>query len=232
MSSLARAVKRPQLKYTVMLLILLVWMAQAAYDYFDYWYTAPSLNRSLLKSMLVPEFLGRAIVFTFIAICLLRSWTYVFSNPDPSRGRRSLKLLGTVVLRVCAALVIVNLWNMFQNSPTRNCDEYTRLMTTAMGGNIFEEGGRRYEVKLCAVPSFAPLFSGRMRLQLLSADNDELLAERIFYWSSGSNGFWDSRIISTDPGKLNYGWGDGDDGYEGRLSLPPTKLDWLRARLP
>jgi hypothetical protein len=233
MSSLAWIVRRPQLKYTVALLILSIWMAQATDYSYPYWYREnPDLRISLLDGMVKLEFLGRAIIFTFIVICLLRSWAYVFADSGLDRGRRSLSLLGTVALRVVAALIIVNLWNIFQNSPERNCERYTRMMTsTYMGGNIFEEGGHRYEIKLCSVTSFAPLFPGRVRLQLFSVTTGELLAERIFYWSSANDWFWDSRVISKDPGKLNYGWGD-DDGYAGRLSLPPTKLDWLRARLP
>jgi hypothetical protein len=234
MSSLARAVRRPQLKYTVMLVILLVWVAQAVYESYTYKSgVIPPLSRSVVESMFIPKFLGRAIKYTFIVICLLRSWAYVFVDSNSDRRRRLFKLLRTVAIRIVAILMFINLWNQFINANGWNCEEYTRMMTTTMGGNIFEDGGQRYEVRLCEVRSMAPWFPERVRLHLFSYPGGELLAERIFYWSSVNDGmqFWDSRVITTNPGKLNYGSGD-DDGYAGRLSLPPTKLDWLRARLP
>jgi hypothetical protein len=232
MSSLARAVRRPQLKYTIILLILSVWVAQAAYDSYTFESgVIPPMSKSVLDSMRVPEFLGRAIMFTFIAICLLRSWAYVFFNSDSDRGRRVFKLLRTLAIRFIAVLIVVNLWNKIINSGEWSCEEYTRMMTTTMGGNVFEEGGRRYEVKLCKVLSLAPWFPERIRLQLLSYPGRELLVERTFFWSPIYDPRWDSSVISAGSGKVNYGEGD-DDGYAGRISLPPTKLDWLRARLP
>ncbi|WP_206996356.1 hypothetical protein [Trinickia mobilis] len=236
MSSLIRAIRQPQLKYTITLMIALVWMAQAVYDLYDYWDTAPFLERTLLRSMLVPEFLWRAIKFTFIAICLLRSWAYVFADSASGRAHRTFKLATTVALRIGIAALLLNLWNLWWNSGPvwssgpYGCEKYTAMMTETMGGNVFEDGGRRYEVRLCEVASWAPFFEKRMRLQLFSAATGDLLAERLFYFSLG-DGFWDARVITTKPGKLNYGHGD-DDGYGGRLSLPPTKLDWLRARFP
>ncbi|HLX02810.1 MAG TPA: hypothetical protein VKS80_11930 [Trinickia sp.] len=232
MSRLARAVKKPQLKYTIALLVMLAWLVQAACDSYSYRNMPdPDLRRSLLDSMFVPEFLWRAIKFTFIAICLLRSWAYVFADSASGRAYRTFKLSTTVALRIGIAALALNLWNLWWNtSPGGWCGPYTEIMTKTMGGNVFEDGGRRYEVRLCRVFSWGPLFSERMRLQLFSAATGELLAERFFYFSLAGDP-WDAREITTDPGKLNYGRGD-DDGYGGRLSLPPTKLDWLRARFP
>jgi hypothetical protein len=189
MSALAKAVRRPKLKYTVIVLILLLWVAQAVYESYTYKSgTVPPLSRSVLESMFILEFLGRAIIFTFIAICLLRSWTYVFSGSDPGGGRRLLKLLKTVAIRIVITLIAINVWNALINLKPSNCEEYNRIMAKYMGGNVFEEGGRRYEMKVCSVLSLAPWFSGRVRLQLFSAENGELLAERTF-WSSHDEWF-------------------------------------------
>lgn len=231
MSHVAQAVRRPQLKYTIMFLIMSAWVIQAACDSYSYRNMPdPDLRRSVLDGIFVPEFLWRAIKFTFIAICLLRSWAYVFADSASGRVYRALKLSATVAFRIGIAALVVNLWNLWWNSGPRHCERYTAMMTETMGGNVFEDGGRRYEISLCEVNSLAPTFEQRARLQLFSAATGELLAERFFYFSLTGT-FWDARMVTTDPGKLNYGHGD-DDGYEGRMSLPSTKLDWLRARFP
>jgi hypothetical protein len=238
MSSLAKAVRRPQLKYTSVLLILSIWIAQAAYYSYSYRYiTNPELQISLFDGMMKFKFLGRAIAFTFIAICLLRSWTYVFPDSDPVRRSRTVKLFRILLIRIGIVVLAINLWNLFLNSSPRKCEEYTKLMTGNMHyGNIVQGGSQLYEMQVCEVRSLSfqsltPLFDKRMRLQIFSSPKRELLAERIFYWSPTYDPRWDSSVVSAGCNKVDYGEGD-DDGYAGRISLPPTKLDWLRARLP
>ena len=75
--------------------------------------------------------------------------------------------------------------------------------------------------------------STRVRLQVLSVPGGELLSERIFYISDVED--YDNSMIRAFPDRIEYF--DNDQAsllpYVARtIPLPPTWLDWLRARLP
>jgi hypothetical protein len=108
--------------------------------------------------------------------------------------------------------------------PYGDCEKDTKDLN---GGERAYEG-RKYKIILCGDGGDENFNHDKIRMQILS-EGGELLAQRKFYvdWSGG----W--------PFKLEYGrdhliYPDitRPNDYKRKVSMPPTRLDWIRARVP
>lgn len=109
------------------------------------------------------------------------------------------------------------------------CDLYTK----EMNGGIRTLEGKSYKIVLCGYwGNIGPDgYSGRsdqVRLQIFSEEGD-LLAQRYFEPVTGLGKFGIELRYGT--GYLIYNDGEGP-GFQTRLAMPPTRLEWIRARLP
>ncbi|MGX8883946.1 hypothetical protein ACWWD9_12120 [Methylovorus sp. SPW-M1] len=105
----------------------------------------------------------------------------------------------------------------------QKCDLYTE----EMNGGVKTFQGRQYNIKLCGLrgridPSNVQ--DDEILLRVYSMQG-ELLAERYFEF------YWGLRELRYGKDYLMYADGDGE-GYATKMTMPPTRLDWIRARLP
>ncbi|ACT49660.1 hypothetical protein [Methylovorus glucosotrophus] len=114
---------------------------------------------------------------------------------------------------------------VFRHTPESygKCDLYTE----EMNGGIHTFQGQQYNIKLCGLkrgidPS--NIHYDEIRLAVYSMQG-ELLAERYFEFN------WELRELEYGNDYLIYADGGGA-GFETRMAMPPTRLDWIRARLP
>lgn len=141
-------------------------------------------------------------------------------------------------------------WHRYENNRERfDCEKNTEKL----GGGIYEFSGMKYEVKVCktGIDSWAQ-DTDVLAMMVYRQGSTELLAERLFdYYDSGAANpiggvvqFGQSDIDSSelnhrpfDKSKLQnlyYGHSNSlkGDGFAGSLTMPPTTLDWIRARIP
>jgi hypothetical protein len=105
----------------------------------------------------------------------------------------------------------------------QKCDLYTE----EMNGGIKTFQGHQYNIKLCGLrgridPS--NVHDDEILLRVYSMQG-ELLAERYFEFN------WGLRELEYGKDYLIYADGRGSK-IETRMAMPPTRLDWIRARLP
>jgi hypothetical protein len=114
---------------------------------------------------------------------------------------------------------------VFRHTPESygKCDLYTEEMS----GGIHTFQGQRYNIVLCGLKrGIDPenIHYDEIRLAVYSMQG-ELLAERYFEF------YWGLRELRYGKDYLMYADGDGE-GYATKMAMPPTRLDWIRARLP
>ena len=134
------------------------------------------------------------------------------------------KILVNAALLYAFVLVYIN---YVDPTPYIRCDLYTEEMNG--GPRKFQE--KTYNILLCGYlglidPGNFP--DDEVRLQIFS-ESGELLAQRylkpIFGMGEGS---YD---VEYGADYLIYKDGEGE-GYQKRIAMPPSRLDWIRARLP
>jgi hypothetical protein len=109
----------------------------------------------------------------------------------------------------------------------RSCETYAEMMNG--GIQIFQ--GRTLNIRLCGLSNLGPVdsfYSDEVRLQVFTMDG-KLLAERFFEPLMGMGDF--GLYLKYGDDYLIYN--DGElSGFQTKMAMPPTKLDWIRARLP
>lgn len=120
-------------------------------------------------------------------------------------------------------LYILNVWHP---ADYLHCDFYTRQMK----GGVHVFRGVPYVIELCGLNGFIQpenFPDDEVRLRVLSMDN-ELLAERFFspLLAMGEP----VTPLKYEDDSLAYRMKD--QGPERRVRMPPSRLDWLRSRLP
>jgi hypothetical protein len=109
--------------------------------------------------------------------------------------------------------------------PTKygDCENETR----ELNGGVKIYGGRKFDVVLCGDGGNENFNYDEIRMQIFS-ENGTLLAQRKFYvhWGAGpiELKYHDDHLIYADPTRPN--------DYQRKVSMPPTLLDLIRARLP
>jgi len=111
--------------------------------------------------------------------------------------------------------------------PAESSFHACELYTEEMNGGIHIFQGRQYNIVLCGFrgginPS--NIHNDQIRLMVYSMQG-ELLASRYFEFN------WGLRELEYGNDYLIYADGRGSK-IETRMAMPPTRLDWIRARLP
>lgn len=105
------------------------------------------------------------------------------------------------------------------------CDHYNEKLN----GVTVEYEGRPYTVNLCGTGGNDNSNNDEIRLQVFN-ENGDLLALRHFVVNWNENNF--PRKIEYRPDRIIYYDGSLESDYKKAVSMPPTALDWVRARIP
>ena len=105
-----------------------------------------------------------------------------------------------------------------------DCEKDTR----DFNGGVKIYGDRRFNVVLCGDGGNENFNHDEIRMQIFS-ENGILLAQRKFYvnWNGGGPiklVYRENYLIYTDVTHQKL--------FEGKVSMPPTWFDWIRARVP
>jgi len=111
--------------------------------------------------------------------------------------------------------------------PTRysDCERDTKELNG--GEKVF--AGRKFKIVLCGDGGDENFMQDKIRMQIFS-ESGNLLAQRQFYvdWPMTNVPkklvYGDDHLIYFDPSRPK--------DYKRKVSMPPTWLDWIRARLP
>jgi hypothetical protein len=101
--------------------------------------------------------------------------------------------------------------------------------TKELNGGEKVLAGRKYKIILCGDGGDTNFMQDKIRMQIFS-ESGSLLAQRHFYvdWPMTNVQkrlvYGDDYLIYFDPYR--------PDNYKRKVSMPPTRLDWIRARLP
>jgi len=157
------------------------------------------------------------IGYTLLVIIVL--WTLYWLIKDTQKiKKKSLIVLSAVAIGYAFIWII----SLFHQSSYADCDYYTK----SLNGGIKDFKGKKYTVKMCSTKFFWGDGS-QVRLQILD-DMGELKALRyfIFYWNDSA----DKELEYGDDVILYY---DNSQSVPLKsLKMPPSKIDWIRARLP
>ncbi len=169
--------------------------------------------RILFLFALVQEWGGYALLFVLVA------WLFYWTFKDKQKSkRRSLAILCSIAMSY-ALVCLISLWHQTSYG---DCDYVTKLLN----GGVQAFNGRRYTISMCSTNFF--LGNGRqVRLQVFDeAGGLQALRYFTFYWNDGS----EKELEYGDDVILYYDKSASQALHS--IKIPPTKLDWIRARLP
>ena len=159
-----------------------------------------------------------------IVVLLLANYLVIgFVFRDMPRLRRA--LVSIVIVPV--AFYVLWLFLLPSQSNYRRCDLYTERMN----GGVHAFENKDYRIELCGLNGGIDPENWQhdeVRLQVF-AMNGELLAERFFEPLLGMG----EPIAPLEYGNdhLIYDAGQGS-GYHTKMAMPPSRWEWIRARLP
>ncbi len=207
---------------TAFILILLGMGAHAGYRY----HLSPWLKEYppdyFLYKMLEFDAIGYSVLGSFIVLCVARTIVYILGEAQ-QRGLRAKRLSRKIGWRLFGFVILLNLWNWFLHSDPYDCDYYTKRLN----GGISAKDGGKYDVKLCAVGN--SWGHTRIRLQVYSTQNENLLAERFYTIMDIDESIF--QMIDRNSSAIEYS-SDVNAQENSTIPLPPTWLDWVRARFP
>ena len=169
--------------------------------------------RILFLFALVQKWIGDAILGVLVA------WLLYWIFRDKQKIK---KKFFTVICSIAISYGLVCLISLWHQSSYGECDYYTTLLN----GGIKEFNGEKYTVKMCSTRFFWG--EGReVRLQVFD-EASELRALRYFtfYWNDGSE-----KELEYGHDVILYYDKSGSQALNS-LKMPPTKVDWIKARLP
>lgn len=140
--------------------------------------------------------------------------------------KRSLSIFFSFAFTIYACMVLFD--TLFPTEYGR-CDFFNERLN----GGVKKFQHQNLKVQFCGAEWHNNILSHgdyRIRLQVFS-EQGELLATRYFTVNYG-DGF--ERVIEYHPDSIKYyDFADHyDDDFESTLAMPPTTLDWMRARIP
>ncbi|MGA3972412.1 hypothetical protein ACI2VT_16520 [Ralstonia nicotianae] len=105
-----------------------------------------------------------------------------------------------------------------------DCERDTKLLN----GGVKVYDGKKLNVVLCGAGPDENMMNDKIRLQVFAEDGD-LLAQRTFYvhWDTNAD-----RELVYNKDHLTYFDASQNNNYIHHVRMPPTWLDWIKARLP
>jgi hypothetical protein len=129
-------------------------------------------------------------------------------------------LVSLVVLAYVGLLIFVH------SFPPKyaNCERYTK----DLNGGIKTIGARKYNVKMCGTGGDENSNEDEIELTV-SSEQGELLAKRHFmvHWMANFH-----EPLEYQEDQLIYYDFSTHNNFKKSVTIPPTTIDWLRARLP
>lgn len=145
---------------------------------------------------------------------------------ERSFGRELLKMTPAIIFWLC---VILYLANFLVGGGNYDCQKYN--YTSQLNGGVKYFQGRKYAIKICGSGvNNSHFFGDNMDPVELTITNDqgELLVKRHY------KVFWDGQP-GHEPltiGAASITYQDDDKQLDHSIAMPPTVIDWIRARVP
>jgi hypothetical protein len=137
------------------------------------------------------------------------------------KARKILKRTFIAALFIYGIIVLID--KKFPEN-LHNCERDTKDLR----GGIRTYGGQNFNIVLCGTGGDENFMGDEIRLQVLS-EKGELLAQRRFTVDWITNF---PRELTYGPDYVTYYDSSQETHFEHRISMPPTRWDWVRARLP
>lgn len=167
-----------------------------------------------LSSLLTPYIKVATIILCPIGFLITY---YLLGNINKIKDKKPLRLLFTLFIPWLSLFILFGLTPKSHHG----CDIYTE----EMNGGIKIFNGKQYKIELCGLNGdIDPGTYDEIRLRVFSM-NGELLAERFFEFNANLMyvEYKGNHVAyNDDPGK----------GFNATISMPPSRWDWVRARLP
>jgi hypothetical protein len=138
---------------------------------------------------------------------------------------RAIKFIGIAFAAYLGADLVIHL----ARPDYGRCDFYNRPDT--LNGGIKNMNGVSYRFQMCGTGgNDQDGINDKIELKIFNS-NGKLLARRYFSvnWYAGSNFH---APLKYEENLVRYIDVANDSDYEQHLNIPPTKWDWVRARLP
>lgn len=203
---------------------------------------ALALPASIAVLLLLPNSLSVGIIFfiakfytqigavalgIFIAFVMYKFYRFMQRTENPwqvvrANLRKNLILLFFILSIIYAFMVLFVF--IFHGSYSR-CDHYNKKLN----GGIKEFQGQKFKINMCGTGGDKIQNNDEIRLQVFNEKGD-LLALRHFVvdWDTNSS----SRGIHYHPNHLAYVDESLQSDFNKTITMPPTALDWIRARIP
>ncbi len=183
-----------------------------------------SYNGLIFSSLYFVKEIGIAI--TGLIIILFGYKAFKIYQTEKSFGNELLKMSPSIIiLLTLIAYAAMFLEKSFDNT---NCQEYNYNKT--LNGGIKEFEGKKYTVNICGSGVDNSHFFGdgmdKAKLTILN-DQGEILAKRYYKI------FWDG-VPGHAPltvGKDSITYQDDDKQQDHSITMPPTRIEWIRARI-
>jgi len=189
------------------------------------WFLSNNIHNGLVIASL--HFAGEIGIGLAIAIVLfLGCKACLIYRAEKSFGRELLKMTPAVVFWICVVLYAVNL---LVGGKNYDCQKYN--YTNQLNGGVKDFQGRKYTIKICGSGvNNSHFFGDSMDAVELTITNEqgELLAKRHYKI------FWDGQP-GHEPltiGAASIIYQDDDKQVDHSIAMPPTVIDWVRARIP
>ncbi|WP_184000865.1 hypothetical protein [Paraburkholderia bryophila] len=170
--------------------------------------------KTLLFLIEYKQAITRLIAFVFVIVI-----TCVIVKAKASRKIKS----SIAIFLMIGGYACVCLYEFVMPTQYARCDFYSQKLSG--GVKIFD--GKNYKVSLCGTGSDDMQSGDEIRLQVFS-DTGVLLATR--YFSVNWNESFPNSL-EYGPDRITYYDNNGRD-FKTHLFMPPTALDWVRARIP
>lgn len=189
------------------------------------WFLPNNIRNGLVVASL--HFAGEIGIGFMAAIALFFGYkAHLICRAEESFGRELLKMAPTIILWLGVVLYMAN---FIVGGKNYDCQRYN--YTDQLNGGVKDFQGRKYAIKICGSGvNNSHFFGDSMDAVELTITNEqgELLAKRHYkvFWD-GQPGHEPLTIRAT-----SIIYQDDDKQVDHSIAMPPTVIDWIRARVP
>lgn len=189
------------------------------------WFLPNNIRNGLVVASL--HFAGEIGIGFVAAIALFFGCkAYLIYRAEESFGRELLKMTPAIIFWLGVVLYVAN---FIVGGKNYDCQKYN--YTDQLNGGVKDFQGRKYAIKICGSGvNNSHFFGDSMDAVELTITNEqgELLAKRHYkvFWD-GQPGHEPLTIRAT-----SIIYQDDDKQVDHSIAMPPTVIDWIRARVP
>lgn len=168
------------------------------------------------------EWIAYSIGILFLCFLVYKAYKFITrSNAPYQEFRRVLLIIVATPFLIYAGICI---FYFFGTDDRCIYHDYTKKLN----GGIREIQGKKYNIRMCGNGGDSTSNGDEVRLEIFD-EKGVLLAKRYFVVDWGS-AFHEPLEYHQDH--VIYFDYTNDRGYEQKINMPPTIVDWVRARLP